>query len=225
MPLHWHVSFACRQAAFLQWLDSNMNARNIKRTLVFLSSQCLKSIQQHSWVALFHCSIIFDFYIMDGLQPTQPSVLRENAQIEDALALARDPGLVLSVAWICSSWGAKLLAYRAAPPLCKGRLRHSPSHPLRFLISVCEPHCKANQIPSNIAAWCSISETEVQWTIPSQNLPKQNVTPKTTTSLFASQTCSLPQLIFRLLGLDFLGADDSQELASHSGVSKGTVTF
>lgn len=119
---------------------------------------------------------------------------------EDALALVTDPGLVLSVVWIWSSWEAKLLSYHAALPLCKGRLRHStcaalPTH-IRFLVSACEPHWKANQIPSNIATWCSLSEIEVQETIPCQNWNTQ-VTPNTKTNLFASQTRSLPQFTFK----------------------------
>lgn len=109
LPLHWHMSFPCRHVAFLQWLESNMNARNIKRSLVFLHSQCLKSIQQHSWVALFHCSIIFDFYIMDGLQPTQPSVLREIAQNRRCTCPS-------DRSWPCVICGVDLIQLRSKAP-------------------------------------------------------------------------------------------------------------
>lgn len=146
MPLHWHMPFPCRQVPFLQWLESNMNTRNIKKSLVFLSSQCLKSTQQPSWVALFHCSIIFDFYIMGGLQPTQPSVLGETAQNRSCTC----PG---DRAWPCAVCGVDLLQPRGKAPLwpCSTSLC-CPAHPHQLLLAAPEPGWEAELIPSDVPA-------------------------------------------------------------------------
>lgn len=122
---------------------------------------------------------------MDGLQPTQPSVLRQIAQNRRCTC----PG---DRSWPCAVCAVDLIqlrskAHRAAAPLCKGRLRHSPllpSPPTAGFSFQLVKH-PGKQIRSHLTSLHDAgSVTEVHGPIPSQSWSAHvTPTPKQTSLL------------------------------------------